>query len=319
MVNSFYLDENTLLFCDIFYKNSKLYLICPVNWDGIKMPKLSVYCNGKILNLSQKYSKLEKEAAEVLIYNIESDEHEIKVLVKYDNMEKEYILCHIKSTINNKLSLTTLFKTDYKIIDIFYDYYIKQGVTIFYMYYNGKLTDDIISLFNKPGIILIEWDFPYYHKNKFSTNYGQMAQLHHALYRYGKEENEYMMFCDLDEYLYIPGIPILKYIENNPSIDLFGFRNIWANTLDGKVPDKFPETFKCSAEIFPFMTRSKCVYKTDAIGTLGVHHPWRKNHLRVLKKSCDHVLYHFYDWYYWGAPRSFDTPKEITLDTNYAV
>ena len=35
-----------------------------------------------------------------------------------------------------------MFQHDFRIIPIFYDYYKKQGVDHFYLYYNGRLTDD---------------------------------------------------------------------------------------------------------------------------------------------------------------------------------
>jgi hypothetical protein len=42
---------------------------------------------------------------------------------------------------------TTLFKDDFKLIHVFYNYYLKQGIEHFYLYYNGKLTDLIIKEF----------------------------------------------------------------------------------------------------------------------------------------------------------------------------
>ncbi len=71
------------------------------------------------------------------------------------------------------------------------------------MYYNGKITDEIMKYYNKKDITLIEWDYIYWNDN--SLEYGhhaQLGQIHDAIYRYGKDNSEYIIFCDLDEYLF---------------------------------------------------------------------------------------------------------------------
>ena len=84
------------------------------------------------------------------------------------------------------LTITTCFKDDYELFPMWYDYYTKQGVEFFYMYYNGKITDEIKELFDKPNVILHEWDFNYWSPYAHRLHYAQMGQLQHALHKYGK-------------------------------------------------------------------------------------------------------------------------------------
>jgi len=319
-MNSFLLYDDAYLFFDMFYKNNQIILICPVTDAGIIMEKLSVNKNGVPLTITHKYSQLTYEAAEVLIYNVDAEEDVVTITVHYDGKSQTYTLPHIKTECTNKLSITTQFKDDYKRIDVFYDYYTKHGVEKFYMYYNGKLTDDIIAKFNKPGIVLIEWDYTNLRRNKYSDHYAQMGQMHHALYRYGKQCNEYMIFCDLDEYMYLPhGESLMNYVNKNPHIDIIGFQNVWATTLTGELPDTFPKSFRCSSEMLPLNVRSKCVYKTDIPTTLHIHATFG-NLLRKPVYATKYPMFHFYNWTgsEMNKNRSFPTPNIFTMASPWA-
>jgi hypothetical protein len=310
MVNSFLLEKDRYLFFDIFHKNNKLILICPVYFQGIDISKLKIYCNGVLLTLSEKYSEIEYESIEILFYDLVTKNTTNEITVHYNTLVTNYTLEHITSKTNNKLSMTTLFKDDYNLINVFYKYYIKQGVTNFYMYYNGILTDEIKQKYNLPGITLIEWDFIWRNEECKFPHHAQMGQMHQALYKYIKDNDEYTIFCDLDEYLYIPGTPLLKYFENNPSINIFGFRNVWADTCDGKIPDIIPSIIKCSTEPIHFGYRSKCVYKISSIATLGIHTP--KRLLSTGNMLYNNIMFHFYSWS--GQNRIEITDNEMKLD-----
>jgi hypothetical protein len=309
-MQSFALDSDDYLFFDIFHKNNKLYLICPVYSVGIDISKLSIFHNGSTLVIIEKYSEIHVEPVEVLIYSHSSSGGSI--LVEYNGTQKEFTLEHIRTTVHPTLSVSTEFKDDYRLINIFYNYYKNQGVTNFYMYYNGKLTDDIRQMYNLPGVVLIEWNFRW--KNTLSDKYlfvhhSQPAQMHHALYRYGKDVNEYMIMCDLDEYMYIPAKKLVNYIREHPAIDMFGFRNVWSDTIDGNIPSTLPNRIRTSNEWHTFKYRSKCIYKTELVLTLTIHYGTRfKRPVQIL---TDNILLHFYKWS--GRDRSKQTENIVTL------
>jgi hypothetical protein len=226
----------------------------------------------------------------------------IELTIEYKNIIKTYELEHIiTSEIPNNLTLSTLFKDDYKLFPFFYDYYKTQGVSHFYMYYNGKITPEIQKYFEGNDVTLIEWDYIYWNdmsssKNKYQ-HHAQLGQIHHSIYRYGKDINDYMIFCDFDEYLRIPNHTLLNFVNNYPNIDIIGFRNKWAETVehfDNSKPNMFPSKLLTSNP-FRYGERSKNIYKLSSINTISIHfgHTYTKTNL---VGYTDFFMYQFYKW-----------------------
>ena len=162
------------------------------------------------------------------------------------------------------------------------------------MYYNGILDDKIKKMYSLPGIVLIEWNFKYWNDPGCFRHHAQLGQMHHAIYRYGIENNEYMIFCDLDEYMHIPNNTLIKYINNNKTIDQLGFCNYWCNTIDNKIPSAFPNKFLIG-EKHNFKVRSKCIYKLSSIATINIHCENKFNISNPIKVD-DFYLFHFFNW-----------------------
>ena len=295
-VNPFEINTDTLLFFDIFHKNNKVYLIQPVySSTPLDLSTLKIKNMDTELIIETKLSKISHEPIQILIYTFESTDPNNTITVTYNSVSKDYILPNIQSSTNSTLSITTLFKGDYKLIDIFYEYYKKQGVENFYMYYNGVLTSDIRAKFNLPGIILIEWNYKYWNDDHCTfKHHAQLGQINHALYRYGKDLNSYMIFCDLDEYMHTPNSTLSTTISNSPLIDMFGFCNRWANTLDNKIPDKFPINFNITNQ-YTFPSRGKSIYKVSSVSLIDIHGLYLFKSTRI-NKSLDYILFHFYNW-----------------------
>jgi len=135
--------------------------------------------------------------------------------------------------------------------------------------------------------------------------------------------HDYMIFCDLDEYLHIPknkfidctapnillsphdyGANTLKqFIINNPDIDIFGFCNYWANTVENNIPNRpyLPKKILAVSEPCEYKERSKNIYKVSFINTIGVHQVGDElynspNVLSIVKSITDLNMYHFYKW-----------------------
>ena len=127
-----------------------------------------------------------------------------------------------------------------------------------------------------------------------------MGQIHHALYRYGKDVSEYMIFCDFDEYLHTPQpqSQLHQYIKDNPSIDIFGFCNIWADTFHDVYPNSpvIPKQILAIAEHNPYCERSKNIYKVSSIKTTGIHQLCDDAYFFKLKSIINLKMYHFYRW-----------------------
>ena len=298
--NTFYLDNNkNILFFNIFIKNNKLYLITPIYKNyNINKDTVKINYNSNVLQCFKQIRKLSRESCQILIYNFNYNfNYKYNVEVSFKDQTKVFTLKDEKKIKKKKLSLTTLFKTDYKLNEIFYDYYKKQGVEHFYMYYNGIITDEIKKYYNKEDITLIEWDYLYRNKtNLFTTHHAQPAQLHDAIYRFGKDNYDYMIFCDLDEYINIKDSKLIDLVSDI-NVDTFGFKNIWANTKDNIVPNKFPNKFYISKRNIRFPVKSKCIHKLDSIEHIGVHSGTQYNFENpVISTNHNYKMYHFHSW-----------------------
>ncbi len=277
----------------------------------------------KILKLSKSHVKDSNEPILIYIYEYISPPNTvIKVNISLiNNMIKSYELQHMcthpnitNNNNNNFLALTTLFKHDYCLFPLFYNYYKEQGVQHFYMYYNGIITPEISKIFDKPDVTLVEWNYHYWNPRGVKyAHHAQMGQMHHALYKYGKDIYEYMIFCDLDEYLHIPKNKFIEstapnltqysdntlkqFIINKPDIDIFGFCNFWANTIDDSIPSTpyLPKNFLAVSEPTEYKERSKNIYKVSSINTIGVHQ-LGYDFYSSLTAITDLNMYHFYKW-----------------------
>ena len=318
--NYFAVGNIKLCFFDIIYKNNKIYLIMPIYNSAVSPNSITVSINNIPLKLTESHVKDSNEPILIYIYEyISPPNHIVKVNIKLiNNMVKTYELRHIytirKTNNSNFLALTTLFKHDYYLFPIFYNYYKSQGVQHFYMYYNGVITPEIIKIFNKNDVTLVEWHFHYWNPRGVKyPHHAQMGQMHHALYKYGKDVYDYMIFCDLDEYLHIPknkfvvspaltqgndtNQTLLQFIKNNTNIDIFGFCNYWANTINDNIPDipYLPNKFLAVSEPTEYLERSKNIYKVSSINTIGIHQIGY-NFYSELSSITDLNMYHFYKW-----------------------
>ena len=304
---------------DVFWKNNLIYLILSINNNIVDESKLNVYLNKTKIKLKQKIIKDKYEPTLIFIYDDNSIDISKKLFIQVFFDGKEYSK-EIEKIVNkeksNFLCLTTLFKDDYNLFPNFYNYYKRQGVQHFFMYYNGLLNNKIKEIFNYKDVTLIEWNFRYWNPKKYKyRHHAQLGQMHHALYKYGKDNYEYMIFNDLDEYLFIPNIKLVEYIKLNTNINVFGFKNIWAKTKSKQ--KKLEENLDIS-EPSPFRKRSKCIYMVSSIETINIHH-----NCTMLKKEnliCDNYMFHFYNWGDSQGPHrpdSIETPISKKINLNF--
>jgi hypothetical protein len=306
--NDFHLRGIRYLLFDIFYKNNTLWLIGPV-YDLVSFSSelMNVSIGGKRLELTTKHiSTYYYGPASVYVYNVEKSSQSVQVTVEYEGRKKEFHLQHIKTTEKPELALTTLCKGDYQLFIPFYKFYKDQGVSHFYIYYNGTSTLEINKFFQGfADVTLIEWDYIYWLDDECTQHHAQVGQINHALYKYGKGTHTHMAFCDFDEYLHVPKTTLKQLVDSHSNIDTFGFCNKWSQTIDNKVPDVFPTTFLTETGQLKYPTRSKNIYKVSDVKLLCVHHPIEYCRSQsatsrfIIDKQramCDLHMYHFYNW-----------------------
>ena len=300
-IKSFKIKENIYLFFDIFHKNDNIYMILPIYTYPYKINQISLTVNDKKLKVCKTYVKNCYEPIAIYIYNFKSVTDINEIIVKYDNMIKSFKLKQFKTSLKNGVTMTTLFKDDWKLFPIYYDYYQKQEITHFYMYYNGVLNEKIRNLFDKENVTLIEWNYKYWndrkkHKNIKYKHHAQLGQIHHAMYKYGKENWSHMGFCDFDEYLYINKNTLKNYIEKHIDTDVFGFCNRWSNTFDKNIPEQVPKRFMTSQIMdYGFNKKSKNIYRLELINLINIHSYLREN-LHNTKKILNLMMFHFFNW-----------------------
>lgn len=302
IVNRFDINDSELLFFDIFFKNNKIYLILPIYNEPYDTDDIKIKVNNTDnIYITTKFIKNNWEPALIYIYDYISDLKQIELSIEYNNITKSFVLEHIISNnIHHKLSLTTLFKDDYVLFPFFYNYYKNQGVSHFYMYYNGKITSEIRRIFDKSDVTLIEWDFPYWIDKKINSkhmHHAQMGQMHDAIYRFGKDICDYMIFCDLDEYLYIANTKLIKFIEENNNIDIIGFCNKWSDVVDDSLlrqPLMFPSKLLTSP-LYYYGNRSKNIYNLNSINIIGIHRGYEFSKIDI-NSVTDFYMFHFYKW-----------------------
>ena len=295
------MDFNEFTIFSIFQKQDFVYMILSINNREINEKEIIININRENLKFNSKYVKNGPgEPILVFIYDKPThfDDDNSIANITYTNINKSMKVKNVVSDKCYDLTITTLFKDDYKLFSLFYEYYKNQGVEHFYMYYNGIITEEIKEVFNKEDVTLIQWNFKYWLQNCKYIHHAQLGQMHDALYKYGKYNSKYMIFCDLDEYMNIENTTLKQYILDNPEIITFGFCNHWAQTLDNKIPDSFPRSFLIGNKYLYYYS-SKNIYKTDTKDVIGIHSTmnWENNRWVIGPNTITNLnMFHFYNW-----------------------
>lgn len=144
-----------------------------------------------------------------------------KVRVKHGTISKIFVLNSlIQSTLGKSvpLTMTTLCYKDSYIAPKWIRHYYRLGVRRFIIYYNGiitaKIKNSIINGLKFPDleVVITEYNFAYWSAD-MQHHHCQTVAINHATRQYGRM-TQYMMYFDLDEYLYIPnGVKILKSVK----------------------------------------------------------------------------------------------------------
>jgi hypothetical protein len=318
---SFHLINYKYLFFDIFIKNNKLYLILPLYYKPFNESFIHIFYKNKKLKLFQKIlNKNKYEPSYIFIYNIVPEDVN-KITVIYNKIKKIFILNHIQSILSNNIVHTTLFKDDFQLIPLFYNYYKKLGIQHFYFYYNGILNDYIKNFIknisDNNDITLIQWNFQYWNnKDCYYIHHAQLGQMNHSLYYFGKNNHQFILFNDLDEFIDLKNKVFKDIIENNLH---YQFQCILCEDNNKtRIPKKYPTTFQCAnPESLPI--KSKWLYDIQNVLYLCIHKGTKfinKND----KINNDYCFYHFYNWSIKDKKKKHKNPIMIkTIKFNFNI
>lgn len=167
-------------------------------------------------------------------------------------------------------AVTTLFKHDWAHAGAMVDWYRAQGCTAFYLYFNGPVLPS--GLPQGPDIHYRTWDFLYWNPGNYRdketgwVHAAQMTYLTMARFRH-LPDHEWLGFVDIDEHVWsndgrnltevLATIPPAAMVVRTPCH--------WALRAPGRIIyTKVGERVG---------TRSKCFYRGDFNGMIGVHNP----------------------------------------------
>lgn len=131
------------------------------------------------------------------------------------------------------LAAMTLFKYDYRLMELYVDYYSNMGVECFYFYFNGKISEnmfDFMKGYNVP-IHVMEWDYPYWiEKTTQSTvqHNAQVMAIMDSLYLM-KHMTKYCLYNDFDEYIFPSTLKLTDLVQIYPNVNDFNFFCHWAS------------------------------------------------------------------------------------------
>jgi hypothetical protein len=187
----------------------------------------------------------------------------------------------IEIDVENKFKLVamTMFKSDSDLIESYVSYYKKYlGIEHFFMYFNGN-EDEFSRLPKVNDVTYIQWNFPYRVNN---LHYAQIGALNDFLY-WSKHMSDFVLFNDLDEYIQNNTQKDIKLFLQNEGTeyDCFGFLNKFiclGNTpfktiqADSSIYTFIEEgNYISSKKDWPFGVRSKCIIRSSAIESMGIH------------------------------------------------
>ena len=302
--------KNKIILTSIFYKNEKIktdLLKLDINIKSNKILKRSIYENNHYESSKMMILELEKYE-EHLILNINEESIYLQQL---------YISEH-------NISAMTLFKDDYCLLKKYLEYYSILGVTIFFIYYNGKINNTLIDFLNKNisdkyKIYLVEWNYTYWwfiNKDEKHHHAQTMAinDSLHILKNYG----QYTLYNDLDEYIVMNSeySDFTHMITENKDIDIFVFKNQFCKIYndDNLIRyEDFYEKFDLSKIIlgnYWDKAREKNLIKLENINIMGVHDYFIHDINIIIKKKDISKFYHIIN---------FEEKNREILMTEYVV
>ena len=121
----------------IFIKNNELFIILPIINTSIDETYLEVTADNQPLTIKTIHKKDEIEPIHIIIYDIiqVTNVTITKIQIKYQ--DKIIITKDItpepppNENAESQMAITTLFKDDYFLFPLYYEYYTKQGIDHF--------------------------------------------------------------------------------------------------------------------------------------------------------------------------------------------
>lgn len=289
------------IFCNMRLIGNQILLTGAVYLNSpIEYSQLELLVNGE----KQAFQVIERRAYEPSVICIyENDKllelSNISLQIKYQNHSYEYSLEKENYPKYNIVSMT-VFKDDYRLMELYVDYYSKLGVDAFFFYYNGKLDEKMYDFIkdSSHSIHITEWNYQYWTNPNIVLKYcsGHHAQpmaIMDSLYWLKKVSN-YCLYNDFDEYIF-SNHSLSKFVKLLPDVNHFGFICYWSKVGEDTVTyenikQKFYELELIKGKDCG-MERRKCMVKLSDIKIMRVHFPsdYNKQEKNIFIHGFHHI------------------------------
>jgi hypothetical protein len=245
----------------IFQRGDTLYLVS--TYWSIHEPPLAVFVNGVRATESGR-----NEYEPVRYFYVPAVEDPSTIIVTINDVEYR-CSAEVMSEHKGEFAMATLFKDDNYLLPMFIDYYRKQGIEAFYLYYNGEVLPDNCPQGN--DIHYRIWNYQYWNHTNWDigrtiwAHAAQPAMITDAMLRY-KPLYDWFGFFDLDELIYVnEKYTLKKYLSIIPNnISVVRAHSYWTD-ISG-------DTIQYYAKGVEPM-RGKCLYRTTYTNFCGIHYP----------------------------------------------
>jgi hypothetical protein len=273
----------------------------PQEYDDVS----STSGNWETLQLSREVGASEREPARALVYRCVHDPTQpVRVRITFRGGKRQVYTLTPDSvppslmtpppTTRGGVAIATLFKNDYDQIPTWYEYYKSQGVSRFYLYYNGDLNvvQDKLNKLALAGagagaeaeISYHAWPFRYWTKPEGwlqwpYEHHAQMAFLTAARMRY-LPLHDWLIMGDLDEFIHsnTPSQRLSEYLQAHEESPYVMVANTWAyepdKTTSASASASAEFTIVANWRPLPCPWRSKVIYNGRRYqGLFGIHQP----------------------------------------------
>ncbi len=264
--------NNEIVIYDYFIRDKILYLVSTywsdiVKYRPLNKPRLKIKINyfgkedefediGYDENEPLRYFRYKLDfVIENFIYTIKINEKEYNIIPEVIKVPKN----------KYKFGIATLFKDETPYwIEKYIEYYDKQGVDVYYFYFNGKEIPKGVP--KRDNIHYIKWDYIYWINGEKYRHLAQMVFLMDFRLKY-YNNCEWVALIDLDEYVYNnKRYRILDFL-NRVNADYIIVENHWAKLNDDKI-------IEYEQEGNGYKSRTKVIYNTSRFdGYFGIHLP----------------------------------------------
>ena len=315
--------QEKVLFTNITFIKNKIYLVS-INYknkewiyDSIQfhirnqIQNQSLDCPNQTLIINKKIIHYNNyENCTLIILELSKEKQTVNLQINYNSHQKDFQLNQLILP-KEEIYAMTLFKDDYMLLKKYLEYYSNLGISCFYLYYNGKITENFINEINiinqsKYKIIITEWNYDYWYyldeMKKEKHHHAQVNAINDALCIL-KHFSSYILYNDLDEYIKLehPYHNFQDLINQNQTIDIFEFKCLFCKMGESLIKYRnfyfeYDETNIIKGNFWT-KYREKNLIKSSQIDFMGVHEPVYLHCKENLNKKYISYFYHIINFY----------------------